>query len=577
MSTKPLFPKPVFQKPAPRPASPPASPTAAPKPASLPSVRQKFGNEFSSGQGSALRRRALATTGASTLRTEVRGDGRANCLERASELAQPGDQVMLLGDADGVGHAIVVRSDGTVLDPNDPQRSYESVDAYLAEHHKYTRGPVVPDRVLEKILSIPPGPQRDLFIAAMGLTAAASRRVADPVYSTTNANLRGPDGQRIDSVPAGTQLEVIGSPTPEQQAALDRAAPGHTWLLVRLPDGSEGFIAQDLTSGTAPTGGAASVGTSAPSRGGSFSVGTNYTDIGTEGYGMPTDEAGLREAVADDFNRLQAMGVTDVRVWAMGYLDSGQGLSNDPHFARMRLQIVLEEAARRGMNVTIDVRDLQRGGGSPDSQVTHGSAEEYQALLDSVIGPAVRGAIASGANLSNMSFSIGNEPAGPADPSAFADWYVERANLLRGTLRDAGLSRPKISAELIPGSVGKPPDVAAMRRIIAASDSVSIHFYAPGEPDPANEEYQMLRLWQQETARARKPFVVGEFGVDAGVPDRDGVVMRWIAQMQADGIAGLRLWQFGKDETTAGHMDDRSLQGIGTGLEQQLRGAQLIN
>lgn len=150
-----------------------------PKPQPPPPVRKAFGNEFSSGRGSALRARALTTSGATTLRSEVRGDANANCLERAAALAQPGDSVMLLLDGDGVGHAVVVKPSGQIIDPNFPELPASSLTAYLAANPRYQPGPKIPDRLLEQVLSIPPGPQRDLFIQAAGLTRVAALQVND--------------------------------------------------------------------------------------------------------------------------------------------------------------------------------------------------------------------------------------------------------------------------------------------------------------------------------------------------------------------------------------------------------------
>jgi len=317
----------------------------------------------------------------------------------------------------------------------------------------------------------------------------------------------------------------------------------------------------------------------------SLEIGTNYTDIGTDTYGLSTDPVELRREIAEDLQHLASMGITDVRVWAMGYLDSGQGLAGNPDFARMRLQLILEEASRLGMHVTVDVMDLQRPTGTlhdeagnvipqPDTQaLDSASAEHYRAVLESVVTPAVRAAREAGANLSNITFSVGNEPAGPNDPGAFADWFVARAGDLRGALRAAGLSQPTIVAELIPFSVGDPPDAAAMAEIVRAVDAVSVHFYAPGPVDPDNPEYSALLQWAG--AAGRKPFTVGEFGAMPGVADRDNVLMGWLRQMETDGIGGVRLWQFGKNENTAGHTDDRSLQDAG-GLHELLRQEQFL-
>ncbi len=165
-----------------------------PKPQPPSSVRKAFGNEFSSGRGSALKARALSTTGATTLRNEVLGDGQANCLERATALAQPGDSVMLLRDGDRVGHAVVVKPNGQIVDPNFPDLPAKSLASYLAANPRYQPGPKIPDGLLEKVLSIPPGPQRDLFIQAAGLLKAAELKVNDDPI---------PVGPRIGTEAAG--------------------------------------------------------------------------------------------------------------------------------------------------------------------------------------------------------------------------------------------------------------------------------------------------------------------------------------------------------------------------------------
>src|SRR5689334_16270637 len=61
----------------------------------------------------------------STLRTEVLNDGKAGCLERAAQLARPGDSVLLMNEqGDPVGHALVQHQDGSVTDPNQPTVRY---------------------------------------------------------------------------------------------------------------------------------------------------------------------------------------------------------------------------------------------------------------------------------------------------------------------------------------------------------------------------------------------------------------------------------------------------------------------
>jgi hypothetical protein len=128
---------------------------------------------------------------ASSLRSEVRGDGVANCLEKASALAKPGDQVVLLRDQrDATGHAIVQRRDGSVVDPNAPERPYASIAEYQRQQPQYRDPVAVKDRDVEAVLRTPPGGQRDALISRLGLDAAASRQVADaaPTTATTSTN-----------------------------------------------------------------------------------------------------------------------------------------------------------------------------------------------------------------------------------------------------------------------------------------------------------------------------------------------------------------------------------------------------
>ncbi|MBL8918766.1 MAG: hypothetical protein JNJ54_07915 [Myxococcaceae bacterium] len=150
-------------------------------------MRQTLGgNEYSSGATRSLKARlGLGTPPASSLRTEVLGDGLANCLENAVKLAKPGDQVVLLADRrDGVGHAVVERPDGSIIDPNRPKEPYANLDAYLKEQDRYHSPARVSDVMAERILKTPPGPRRDAMISLAGLDKVASRFVADPAHIT---------------------------------------------------------------------------------------------------------------------------------------------------------------------------------------------------------------------------------------------------------------------------------------------------------------------------------------------------------------------------------------------------------
>ncbi|WP_375773076.1 hypothetical protein NR798_20020 [Archangium gephyra] len=188
---------------------------------------------------------------ASTLQTEQLGDGRANCLERAVRLAQPGDSVRLYQDQnDPVGHAVVVHQDGSVTDPNRPTQRYPDVKAWEAANPRYSSPVSVPDATLERILSVPPGPARNALIQQAGLGNVANRAVADGLFGTGVGPDVGPDlvpdGILSDAWNAATGAvsslyEASGLPTPSEvwngsanalNAAFNAAGlptPGEVW------------------------------------------------------------------------------------------------------------------------------------------------------------------------------------------------------------------------------------------------------------------------------------------------------------------------------------------------------------
>ncbi|MCP3103730.1 hypothetical protein LZ198_33090 [Myxococcus sp. K15C18031901] len=170
--------------PAPQPPPPPPPPPAQP--------RRDAGHSGRSSFQQPERPRRMDLSGgvgmASTLRTEVLGDGKANCLEKANTLSQPGDQVLLLGDSrDSVGHALVRKPGGAIVDPNEPGRMYSNLAEWKSTHPAYGQPVAVPDAQLARILSVPPGPAREALIHGFGLTGAASRKVADDAAATAGA------------------------------------------------------------------------------------------------------------------------------------------------------------------------------------------------------------------------------------------------------------------------------------------------------------------------------------------------------------------------------------------------------
>lgn len=188
---------------------------------------------------------------ASTLQTERLGDGQANCLERAVNLARPGDSVRLYQDQnDPVGHAVVVHQDGTVSDPNRPAQRYPDVQAWEAANPRYSSPVSIPDATLERILSAPPGPGRNALIQQAGLGNVANRAVADGLFGTGVGPDVGPDlvpdGILNDAWNAATSTvgslyEASGLPTPSEawnssasalNAAFEAAGlptPGEVW------------------------------------------------------------------------------------------------------------------------------------------------------------------------------------------------------------------------------------------------------------------------------------------------------------------------------------------------------------
>lgn len=231
----------------PPPVQPPPAP---PKPVeAAPRGQSTFEAAPGRGPGVASAPQPPALAVASNLHTEQLGDGRANCLEKAVSLARPGDSIILMRDAsDGVGHALVRRPDGSVVDPNHPEVRYETLGQWQALHPRYSQPVTVPAAQVKQVLSTPPGEKREALIAKLGLSGVADRQVADEeprwVAAKNGLNVRsGPSAQTelAAELKAGDKMQVVG-----QVAGQD----GYTWFEVRLPDGSPGWVRSDLVSGS---------------------------------------------------------------------------------------------------------------------------------------------------------------------------------------------------------------------------------------------------------------------------------------------------------------------------------------
>ena len=170
-----------------KPADPPkaqAAPPPPPPPKPAAAASSAPTDRYASAQraNTVRQQQALGNPDASSLRTERLGDGRSNCLEDAMALADTDDSIVLLADPqDGVGHALVQREDGSVIDPNQPDLRYQSVGQWQVTHPRYTDPRAVPASDMMEVLSTPPGPQRDALINGMGLGDVARRMVADEI------------------------------------------------------------------------------------------------------------------------------------------------------------------------------------------------------------------------------------------------------------------------------------------------------------------------------------------------------------------------------------------------------------
>jgi hypothetical protein len=228
-------------------------------------------DELSNGKGSALRTRGLAASGgnlkpeqlvsdaerftvagllaaqkappaASTLRTEVRGDGDPNCLEKAVNIARPGDSVVLFNDRqDAVGHAVVQKADGSVIDPNRPGAPYASLAQYQQTNTRYENPVTVTDLQAEKILKTPPGEDRNQLITSLGLDAVAGTVVAD-AWVVTNAPI-APAALEALSVDAKAKADALGQA--EQRLQAELSTVGGTFSPEQIVKYKEAFWALD--------------------------------------------------------------------------------------------------------------------------------------------------------------------------------------------------------------------------------------------------------------------------------------------------------------------------------------------
>jgi uncharacterized protein YraI len=408
------------------------------------------------------------------------------------------------------------------------------------------------------------------------------------VNASGGLNLRGGPGTdqaRIGGLADGAALRVTAPPD-------GGPASRNGWVHVSSPSG-EGWVSEQYVR-KAGAGGTPSTGTPGGSTAGDGRLLTpdgrpqrfvagNYTDLGRANSGqMPHpihEETAFRDAVNQDLDRLREMGVDNVRIWAADFPENPLGNDNAALAARVR--IISEEAARRGMTVTVDLFD----GATMDKDVNayRGRDAEINARIQTIVG--------ANAGASNIVWSVGNEIGDPANPSGFADWYVEKANMIRDTVRAHGgdADRPLISLQVTPGALGHPTHGwnnarAAMERVAAASDILSPHFYPtamPGQLPWENQrvdgssqgtfpqmDYDSLKVWAEIAKAQGKPLTAGEFSIprdtqatkDLSEQQYAEMTEAWMNELKNLGLQQVSFWQLAKDDV--GHVDPASVDFI---------------
>jgi hypothetical protein len=409
------------------------------------------------------------------------------------------------------------------------------------------------------------------------------------VSAPDGLNLRagpGADQTRIGGLANGAALRVTAPPD-------GGAASRNGWVHVSGPAGngwvSEQYVRKAGTGAPSGTPGGTPSGTPGngqllmPDGRPQHFVAGNYTDLGRSNAGyMPhpiQDEAGFRAAVNQDLERLREMGVDNVRIWAADFPENPLGNDNAALAARVR--IISEEAARRGMTLTVDLFDGATM--SKDVNAYRGRDAELNARIQSIVG--------ANAGASNIVWSVGNEIGDPNNPAGFADWYTEKANLIRGAVRAQGgdANRPLISLQVTPGALGHPTHGwgdarAAMARVVAASDIISPHFYPtamPGQLPWQNMgengapqgtypqmDYDSLKVWVELAQQAGKPVTLGEFSVprdtqgtkDLSPQQYAEMTEAWMRELKGLGLQQVSFWQLAKDDV--GHVDPASVDYI---------------
>jgi hypothetical protein len=150
-------------------------------------------------------------------------------------------------------------------------------------------------------------------------------------------------------------------------------------------------------------------------------------------------------------------------------------------------------------------------------------------------------------------YAIHPQPATDADASAFIAFCEHVGGLIRGIAPHVLISTGLVNSGHI-AAAGKHEQYALRLHQLSVIDAVSIHYYAhDGERDKAPVDIAVAR-------RLRKPWYVGEIGMERGTGDRASFYDLDIARWRREGAFTVMPWAFYADQGDVGVCD---IYGVG--------------
>lgn len=135
-----------------------------------------------------------------TLQTEVLGDGQANCIEQVAQFLSLDPQirsrseVVFLRDtrtgAEGRSGHVLIRQGNNVYDP--ATRQWTEQQSYFRAHPEYQLAGTASGTVVNRLLQIPPGPERNAALARSGLDPALFTLAVADTPTTGTGRVSGP-------------------------------------------------------------------------------------------------------------------------------------------------------------------------------------------------------------------------------------------------------------------------------------------------------------------------------------------------------------------------------------------------